>query len=80
MLDRIVIEEMEGPSLPAVKIATATKPRRELMPLAERKRDAINAQIAAERKRYNLPIDEPYYADPDSIYRRYRDAKKRTTI
>jgi hypothetical protein len=80
LLDGIVVEVMEDPSLPAVEIATATKPRRELMRLAERRRDAINARIAAERKRYKLPTDEPYYADPDSIYRRYRGAKKRTAI
>jgi hypothetical protein len=74
ILDRIVIEEMEKDN--ASGKAVATRGRSELLRLTL---DAINARIAEERKRYRLSIDKPYYK-PDSIYRRYRDAKKRTAI
>lgn len=80
LVDRIVIEAMEDPSLPASERATAPKPRRALLPLAGRKRDVINDRIAEDRKRYDLPVDEPYFSQDDSIYRRYLAAKKRTVI
>jgi hypothetical protein len=80
ILDRIVIEALEDSSLPASERAAATKPRRDLLSLAIKKLGTINAQIAEERNRYNLPTDEPYYKGAESIYRRYRDARKRTAI
>ena len=79
ILDRIVLEEMEG-QLTSARDVAATQPRRLLLDIAERKRVEINARIASERKRYNLSSVAPYYADADSIVRRYRVAKKRIAI
>jgi hypothetical protein len=80
ILDRIVLEEMEGQLTSARDVAATRKPRRLLLDIAERKRVAINARIASERKRYNLSSEAPYYTDADSIVRRYRVAKKRIAI
>jgi hypothetical protein len=80
ILDRIVLEEMEGQLTSARDVAATRKPRRLLLDIAERKRVAINARIASERKRYHLSSKAPYYADADSIVRRYRVAKKRIAI
>ena len=79
MLDRIVIEEMEGQPAPARDVA-AQKPRRLLLDIAERKRAAVNERVASERKRYKLTNEAAYYTDADSIVRRYREAKKRMAI
>jgi hypothetical protein len=80
ILDRIVIEEMEGQLTSARDVAATQKPRRLLLDIAERKRAAINESVASERKRYKLTNKAPYYTDADSIVRRYRVAKKRIAI
>jgi hypothetical protein len=80
LLDRIVIEEMEDPRLPAAERADPTKARRKLLAIAEKKQAGINAGIATERKRYNLSTKRPYFQAAESVCRRYLQAKARTAI
>lgn len=69
----IVVAEIEFD--PA--FAKKPKTRRNILPVAQRKKDAINERISAERQRYPLPPPKkPYYSDPDSIFRAYQRAKR----
>jgi hypothetical protein len=73
LIDQIVVEEIDGDALAASK----PKTRAVVMRAATRKIDTINSRIKKERSRYNLDSKKPYYAEPESIHRRYRSAKNR---
>ena len=73
LIDQIVVDEIDRDALAASK----PKTRAVVMRAATRKIDTINSRIKEERSRYNLDNKKPYYAEPESIHRRYQDTKNR---